>query len=186
MFNKKLEQKVDTAILAIGENNKLVNQFLVNLEVAMQSLSKESIKNSGWSKEFHRLLVKELSENQTQGRVYLILYYHPIANVRRPMLAIADNLDNALIIGENSLRRAMEDPKQWVVESNSFIDMPKAPLTLEQISKVDKEISPKAKPAEVFINDIKLMKDKWATTPGEKRALESIIKKIRADYAIVE
>jgi len=183
---KELEKKVDGVTETVAETNKLINKFLADLDVAMKNLNTESIKNSAWSKEFHRLLINQISENQTQGRVYLLLYYHPVLNVRRPLLTVADTLENAMVIGENALRNAQENPAQWVIESNQFINVPKQPLTVEEVSKVDKKVSPNAKPAEVFINDIQLIQEKFAQTPVEKRALTNIIKKIRLAYSITD
>ena len=165
------------------KTEKSMDEFLKTLGLTLKSsieeLKNHSLENQKWGKEFHRLLINEYAQ-YPQNKVYAIIYLdNRNHSVRRITLVAADTFEKAQTAGSSILQAQNENPSDWTIEGYESIFIPLADKSIEKkLNEVDKKMNDTKKPIGVFINDLMLVRDKFAETPSEKRSLSSIINRI--------
>jgi hypothetical protein len=142
-------------------------------------LQKMGNRNTEWAKEFHRLLINEYAQYSSRVDKVFSLLYTQIDNhdVKRISLILAPNFQRAQLIGEEILQKEQEDPKQWLIEGWQQLDIPDV-QSRDVVATVDKSLINPNKPIGVFLNDLQLVRDRFAVGAIEKKTITKIIKRI--------
>ena len=179
-FKKKAIEKrrvYEEGILAIkdftSETSKLLNK-----------IEQSSLANLGYAREFHRLLLNEYAK-YPQNKVYGMIYLNTTTMTdRRILLISANTLEIAQQTADEILKREGFTLSNWVVETYQSLDIP---LVSENVTnKLDSQMNVSEKPVGVFVNDLKLVSDRFCSSKQEKSMINKIIEKIETQYNKVE
>ncbi|MHB8483463.1 MAG: hypothetical protein ACYDBV_12145 [Nitrospiria bacterium] len=157
---------------------ELAKNFTLKTKDILEDIKDAAVQNHEWSREFHRLLLNEYSK-YPQDKVYGFVYKNLKTGVRKIILVNSGIFEIAHAQGEQMLRDEGERTSDWLIEGYQSISIP---LTKDNvIEKVDTQTNSQNKPIGVFINDLKLIREKFANTK-EKTMISSLIKKIEKTY----
>ena len=150
----------------------------------LAELQKMGNRNTDWAKEFHRLLINEYAQYGSRSdKVFSLLYTRTDNHdVKRIALMLAPDFQRAQAIGEDVLRREQEDPTQWLIEGWQQLSIPDA-NNADVVQQVDKQLINPNKPIGVFLNDLQLVRDRFAVGSIEKKMIAKIIKRISKQQA---
>ncbi len=176
----KLQEDLDARKKEEDVNSRFVKDFANKIAIVLDDIRKGGLKNQEWTREFHRLLLNDYVKSSNH-KVYGMSYVNSLNKTTRQFLLIAaDTFEKARDVGEEILIRMGEDPRQWLIENYKSIDI--TIPAVDSVAKIDEKLNNPDKPFYVFVNDLKLAKEKWAETPTEKRTIEKLINKIEKVY----
>jgi len=174
----ELKKQTETVLAGHAAFLAFTKEYGEKFNVVLDNMGKLTLKNNQWATEFHRLLMAEYAQLGPGTRVYGILYVNSKQrNMRRMMMVCAPDKEHAEQIGRAILEREGENPFLWAIENSEYLEVP-INVPNDIMEKVDKALTKPDKPIGVFLNDLNLVKDKFASTPGEKATLTKLIKKI--------
>lgn len=138
-------------------------------------------KQKNWEMELHRLLMSEYAKFP-KGRIYGFVYVYVPTSTERMVLVTADTFEDAQVISQQILTDEDYQINNWILKGHTFIEVPKT-TTAEQkqiTEKVEKEAFP-TKPIEVFVSDLKLIRDRFSEG-NEGEVLQNLINRIETKY----
>lgn len=180
-IQEQLDELKKQTVTVLEEHKAFLSftkEYGEKFNIILNNINQLTLKNNQWATEFHRLLMSEYAQLGPGTRVYGILYVNmKQTNMRRMMMVCAPSKEHAEAIGQSILQREGEDPLMWAIEISEYLEIP-INVPNDIVEKVDKKLIKPDKPIGIFLNDLNLVKDRFANTPKEKAMLTKLIKKI--------
>jgi hypothetical protein len=76
------------------------------------------------------------------------------------------------------------NPEDWLIEGFQFLDIPKnTEISSSTAKKIERHFRIQ-RPIDVYLNDLKLVKDKFCEKDSEKKLIERVINKIANEHKL--
>ena len=181
IFNSKhLENKIESMEKSFDMQNKLFSQFLAKLETMFEVMQKKSDDNMAWMKSLHEMALQEYVSGPKK-RVYAFLYHKQREDESRLIMAAKDTFEEAHASARKTLEEIGEMPdRDWTMAGYKHLDVPYGDKNI--VNDVEKKLPEFNKPIDFYLNTVKYLKDKFASTPAQKKMIDGLVVKIKKQY----
>jgi hypothetical protein len=153
--------------------------MLTAFQGTLDTISERNAETVGWAKEFHRSMMEKYAQG-IHTKIYAFVYSKPAEGKRKLMQIPALKFEDADILIKKLI---IEDEKSldgWILEGYASTIVP---LTKNDtvFSEVDNKLT-FDKPIDVYINNLLLAKERFASTPSQKKAMDAVIDNAKKSY----
>jgi hypothetical protein len=185
--SRALIQKLNELADHQKQFNRLLELFIANMTNTSQEIKTSLDQVSKWQQVIHELETKQvLDELLSHGfnRVYGFVYANPKEGLRKMILIPSPTFEEASAAGMMKMRAEGLNPGDWLIEGFQFIDVPKdTTLSSSTAQKIEEQFKIK-RPIDVYVNDLKLVKDKFCEKESEKKIIDKVINRIEHEHKI--
>jgi hypothetical protein len=178
------EEVILQKLISIEESSgKLISEMeklVIGINKFIETNTKKTDEALKWAQEFHRMLIDEYAAG-AQGKVYAFLFVDAKTTTRKLIQVIASDMEKAYQIAKEKLVSVESVPADWSME---FVS--KQPVPLDKDNKILDKVEDEMKfdrPLDVYINGLNLARDRFASTPLQKKSINAVIEIIKKTNA---